>query len=52
MSDCSVFHPHPYQCELDNHVPDERFLDKADVQVGAADVDELSCSFLNTITLA
>ena len=31
---CSLCYPHPYQYELDNYVPDERFLERAEVQVG------------------
>jgi len=33
LSCCSLSYPHPYQCELDNYVPDEKFLEKAQLQV-------------------
>jgi len=31
---CSVCYSHPYQYELDNYIPDERFLEKAELKVG------------------
>jgi len=42
-----MVYPHPYQYELDNYLPEERFLEKAEVQVSEWWINKDPANFLD-----